>query len=211
MADTLKQENRKPLAVILTGTVLGLAALEYGVDQVIGQVSTYKELGLAALASVLAYILANMLPADVKHRLVYVGYKHALPGHRCDTMCAADPRIDLKEAKSRWAELFSDEMQAVDRNAYWYTMIYASVRDRPEVAQSHGNFLLYRDAFSAIFIMFAISVVLYAVPAGDHIPEISFIIPSVLGIEAALFAFLARTWGNRMVTNAFAVAISSLT
>ena len=92
-------------------------------------------------------MLANALPANLKHALVFIGYKYALPGHRCHKVCTSDPRIDIDIVSNRWPEIFAGETDEKSRNALWYSRIYSNVKDVPEVLQSHGNFLLYRDAF----------------------------------------------------------------
>jgi len=207
MANTLKKINQLPLTAIVTSTVIVLASIQYGLDQIVGQINTMKDLGLAVVAATVSYILANALPANIKHWLVYVGYKYALPGHRCHKVCASDPRLDMSVISSRWPEIFSDEADDENRNALWYAGIYSDVKDAPEVLQSHGNFLLYRDAFSALLIMLVLLMVWLVAQRYFDVLAVQNWVLWFLVVEVVLFMHMAREWGNRMVVNSVACAV----
>ena len=207
MSNTLKQDNKFPLAAILVSTVVILMGVQYGIDQVIGRVATFKDLGFAIVATTASYLLANIMPADLKHLLVYAGYKYALPGHRCNNLCVSDPRIDIETVSKRWPEIFSDETNEKHRNAMWYTDIYSKVKDVPEVLQSHGSFLLYRDVFSALLVLLMFSIIWWFVQGYFDLLHLQIWVSLVLVAEAVFFMYLARIWGNRMVVNSVAAAM----
>jgi len=98
-------------------------------------------------------------------------------------------------------------MQADDQNAYWYSEIYRPVRNAPEVLQAHRSFLLCRDAAAGLFLLFW-GIVFWKV-GGEAVPVRSVSNWSAL-ILAGMFVLLsqtARQSGDRMVANAFAVAL----
>ena len=208
MATDLKQDNLVPLTTILSVTLVLLAAVQFGLNQVIGTVSSLKELGLATIITAASGVLANVLPANIKHRLVFIGHKYALPGHRCHRICKNDPRIIYERLKEKWPEIFSNTTTDKDRNALWYSDIYSATKNSEEVRQSHRSFLLYRDSFSAIFIMFIASISWIMLQEFFSIPTISNWMTVVLLTEVIIFMYLARNLGNRMVCNSIVVAIS---
>src|ERR1700757_3287650 len=97
---SLKDQNRWQLWLIVAANTLFL----YGVVQA----NAIKVDGLRAIftdaqnllpvgvALIVATVLNGLLSADAKARVVFLRWRHALPGHRAFSVHAAcDPRIDV--------------------------------------------------------------------------------------------------------------------
>lgn len=207
MGKDLKRENAAALSTILLATFASVALIEVGLDWILNNVGQLSEIGVAALGTVLAGLLANILPAGLKHAIVFVGYRHALPGHRCNRLCAKDARIDLSLAAQRWPRLFSEQTPDSERNPIWYREIYKPIKDDPAVRQSHRAFLLYRDAVAAVTLLFLAAVFFQLFSNWTPVRDLS--IWSILFLFAEDLALLtaARAAGNRMTVNAVAIAL----
>ena len=211
MEKDLKKENSPQLTVILLATFFMVIAshlgMEWAFQKAIDKAEALKNLGMFAVATAMSGILANLLPAGVKHFLVFIGHRHALPGHRCPEICARDPRIPFGEAERKWPALFSSETEQKDKNALWYQKVYKPVRDLESVRNSHRNFLLFRDAFSSTILLFVLAVVLYFTKYSVFGIAVSYTTILVLGLESVITLIAARNSGNRMVVNAVSNAL----
>ena len=160
-----------------------------------------------AVAGVISVWLTYLIPADLKHMLVFFRTKNVLPGHRFIRLSEKDARIDNEQLNTEIKDIAEMRGSPAQQNQYWYRTIYRPLGDEPEVASIHKSFLLYRDAASVALIclmFFGIGQV--------AIPELSAIIGlKGLGIIATFMAFLllaANTAGNRFVTTSVAVFLS---
>ena len=210
MEKDLKAQNAWPLTAMYVGTLLLVAVVHWGVEEVF---KFSLELGeqVLVVAAITAFggVLSNFLPNDVKHPLVFWRFRNVLSGHRCRSICEKDPRLVSADLKRRWPRLFLDKMQKDEQNAYWYNEIYRPVRNSPEVLQAHRSFLLFRDAAAGLFLLL-LGVVLWKI-LGEAIPVQSVSNWSAL-ILAGMFVLLsqaARQSGDRMVANAVAVALGA--
>ncbi|MBD1388982.1 hypothetical protein IC617_06030 [Neiella sp. HB171785] len=205
----LKDSNKANLAGILVGTIVVMALIQVGLKEVNDAYSAIKDLGLVAGLTIVANILASLLPADFKHKLVFLRFSDVLPGHRSKELCLADPRLDDEALTKQWPELFSEDMPPSKQNSFWYGKIYSPVKDTNEVKQAHKSFLLYRDALSGIFLLL-LSVVAWQLTAPDlPIEGPSPWIYLFLLFTSFLVMFSAQNAGKRMVVNAAAKAINS--
>jgi hypothetical protein len=171
---SLKDQNRWQLWIIVAVNSLFL----YGVMQA----NSIKAYGLRAaftdaqnlvpvgFALVIATVLNGLLSADMKARLVFLRWHHALPGHRAFSKYAvSDARIDLAALERLHGCPLP--VDPVEQNRVWYR-IYKTVENDQAVRQVHGDFLLLRDytGLCAVFIAFYGAAGLYAIRVGEGLP-----------------------------------------
>lgn len=207
MGQDLKRENAPALSTLLLATFASVALIEVGLDWMLNNASRLSEIGVAALGTVLAGLLANIVPAGLKHSIVFIGHRHALPGHRCNRLCTKDARIDISLAAERWPRLFSEQTPDSERNPIWYREIYKPIKDDPAVRQGHRAFLLYRDAFAAVTLLFFAAVFFQLFSNWTPVQELSIWSMLFLFAEGVALLTAARIAGNRMTVNAVAVAL----
>jgi len=208
MSTDLKKENDRNIFLILTGAILLSAGLQHGFSKL----PEWSEFIIAGTASpIFAAVLvmtSNLLPHNIKHKLVFTRFKNEMPAGRVHKLSQQDPRIDIAQAKVKWPDIFDDGVPPAQRNSRWYGQIYTPVKDKPEVLQAHRNFLLYRDAFSGLIMLLMFAG--FWNWQGNH-DLIEPFIPSVFYALSG-FTFLslvaARFAGHRFVVNAVAVALS---
>ena len=210
MDKDLKAQNAWPLTAMYVGTLLLVAVVHWGVEEVFKfSLQLGEQVLVVAAITAFGGVLSNFLPNDLKHTLVYWRFRNVLSGHRCRSICERDPRLISGDLRRRWPRLFLDEMQEDEQNAYWYNEIYRPVRNAPEVLQAHRSFLLFRDAAAGLFLLL-VGIVLWKV-VGEAAPVQSVSVWSAL-ILAGMFVLLsqaARQSGDRMVANAVAVALGA--
>lgn len=201
---SLKEQNRWQLWIIVAANSLFL----YGVVQA----NAIKSDGLRAaftdaqnlvpigLALVIATVLNGLVSAETKARLVFLRWRHALPGHRAFSKYAVrDPRIDLAAlGKLHGPPLPVDP---VEQNRAWYR-IYKTMENDQAVRQVHRDFLLLRDytGLCAVFIVFYGAAGLLAIPS----MKIGLIYLLVLVAQYALVRQAASNYGIRLVTTVLA-------
>ena len=210
MEKDLKAQNAWPLTAIYVGTLLLVAVVHWGVEEVF---AFSLQLGEQALvvAAITAFggVLSHILPNNWKHPLVYWRLRKVLSGHRSRSICERDPRLLSDDLQRRWPALFLDEMSEDEQNAYWYREIYRQVRNEPEVLQAHRNFLLFRDAATGLFLL--LLGLLFWKVVGEAVPvqSVSMWSAAILAGTFVLVSLAARQSGNRMVANAVAIALRS--
>jgi hypothetical protein len=201
---SLKEQNRWQLWIIVAANSLFL----YGVVQA----NTIKADGLRSaftnaqnlvpvgLALVIATVLNGLVSAETKARLVFLRWRHALPGHRAFSKYAVrDPRIDLSALEKLHRSPLP--VDPVEQNRAWYR-IYKTVENDQAVRQVHRDFLLLRDytGLCAVFIAFYGAAGLYAIPS----IKISLIYLLVLLVQYAVVRQAASNYGIRLVTTVLA-------
>jgi hypothetical protein len=154
---SLKDQNRWPLWLVMAANVAvlyavlrGEAPTALGLKALFGTASSFIPVGLAAVVTTIAN---GILSADDKARLVFLRWKHALPGHRAFSEYAlCDPRIDIAALeKACGGKCPSDP---VEQNRTWYRL-FKTIEDNPAVAPAHRDFLLTRDytSFAMLFLV----------------------------------------------------------
>ena len=210
MEKDLKTQNAWPLAAMYVGTLLVVAVVHWGVEEVFAlSLQLVEQVLVVAAITAFGGVLSNFLPNDLKHPLVYWRFRNVLSGHRCRGICEKDPRLLSGDLKRRWPRMFLGEMNEDEQNVYWYNQIYRPVRNAPEVLQAHRSFLLFRDAGAGLLLLL-VGVVLWKV-VGEVAPVQSVSIWSVVTL-AGIFVLVsqaARQSGDRMVANAVAVALGA--
>lgn len=210
MEKDLKAQNARTLTAMYVGTLLLVAVVHWGFEEVFKfSLQLGEQVLVVAAITAFGGVLSNFLPNGIKHPLVYCRFRNVLSGHRCRSICEKDPRLLSDDLERRWPRLFLHEMEEVEQNAYWYKEIYRPVRNEPEVLQAHRSFLLFRDAATGLFLLL-VGILLWKV-VGAAAPVQSLSIWSAV-ILAGLFLLVsqsARQSGDRMVANAVAVALGN--
>jgi hypothetical protein len=201
---SLKDQNRWQLWIIVAANSLFL----YGVvqtnaiksDGVRAAFTDGQNLVPIGLALVITTVLNGLVSADSKARLVFLRWRHALPGHRAFTKYAVlDPRINLSSLeKLHGCPL---PVEPVEQNRAWYR-IYKTVENDQAVRQAHRDFLLMRDytGLCAVFIAFYGAAGLFAIPS----MKIRVIYLLVLIAQYAVVRWAACNYGIRLVTTVLA-------
>lgn len=203
----LKEKNNKSIFYILSAAILCVLVVQFGFADSSKWVEFILAGTLTPILSVVLVMLTNFISHDFKHKLIFTRLRNEMPASRCHTLCKKDPRIDLSDVSARWPRVFSESTSAENRNSYWYNDIYKGVRGRPEVLQIHGNFLLYRDAFSGLLGIFLLVISWNIFAPLNFMGSINTWVYLVLGSFICITMVTARNSGNRFVTNAIAAAI----
>ena len=210
MGKSLKDQYRWQLWIIVAVNTLFL----YGVVQA----NALKVDGLRAIftgaqnllpvgvALIIATVLNGLLSADAKARMVFLRWRHALPGHRAFSEHAArDPRIDVVALKKIHGGPFPAD--PVEQNRTWYRM-YKSIENDPAVRQAHRDYLFMRDyvGLCAVFIAFYGGVGMFTIPS----MRVGLMYLLVLAAQFALVRQAASNYGTRFVTTVLARKTANL-
>ncbi len=154
MDQDLKKENSRTIFLIMAASLSLSAFFQFDSTSI----SSFSKIlvvgsGSLMLAAVLL-MLANILPQSVKHKLVFTRLNNELPGCRIDLLCKSDPRVEYEKVNENWPDVFAEAIDGATRNSRWYHQIYKPVKDTREVLQAHRSFLLYRDTFSGLLLIF---------------------------------------------------------
>jgi hypothetical protein len=202
-AKSIKEGNRVHLGLIVVANSLLLYA--------VAQTSTISVAGLKALftestnllpvgfAFIVATVANGLLSADMKARLVFLRWKHALPGHRAfSEHAASDPRIDVAKLKRACGNRFPDD--PVEQNRLWYRL-YKTVENNPSVMQVQRDFLLMRDytGLAALFVVVFGAAALVEVPSRVSLIYCLFLVAQFVVVRRA-----ASTYGVRFVKTVLA-------
>ena len=96
--------------------------------------SLFKLLSSFILGILIVKLLLNILPAEMKHNIIFGKLKYSLPGHRAFTVHAKkDPRIDMKKKKKILGVL---PTLPFEQNRVWYK-IYQKHKNDEQIVDSH--------------------------------------------------------------------------
>jgi hypothetical protein len=203
---SLKEQNRWQLWIVVAANSLFL----YGVVQA----NAIRIDGLRAIftnaynllpvgfAVVIATVLNSVLSPDAKARVVFLRWRHALPGHRAFTHHAnSDPRIDLAFLAKAHGPVFP--VGPLEQNRAWYR-IYKTVENESAVRQVHRDYLLLRDyaGLCVLFIGFYGAAGLYAIPSA----RVAALYILLLIVQYGVVRLAASNSGIRLVTTVLAQA-----
>lgn len=141
------------------------------------------------------------IPASVKHQLVFLRRKNALPGHRFLQLAEHDQRIDLLRLKQQVQPLVQLNVTEEQQNRVWYQHIYHPHQNAPLVKSAHKAFLQWRDSMVVsmfIALLLAVGVQTVSEVAVAFSP-FSFLVSVTFALATGLAAHHS---GKRMVTNA---------
>ena len=154
---SLKDQNRPQLwaimvanAVLLYGVAQWDSISESGIESLFKHAANLLPVGLTVILTTVANALIS---SDNKGRLVFLRWRHALPGHRAFSKYAqSDPRVDFGRIKRTLGNKMPSGPE--QENQIWYRWLKETEK-LPAVEQSHRDFLLLRDytALSALFLI----------------------------------------------------------
>lgn len=206
MESDLKKENSRSIYCIMVASLVASAFFQFGAPSA----SNLVELAVAGsgslIISAVLVMIANLLPQSIKHKLIFTRFNNELPGGRVDRLCKRDPRLEYELVENRWPEVFADDIDSATRNSRWYQQIYKPVKNVSEVLQAHRSFLLYRDAFTGLLLIFLATAIWSLIGESPYLGQLK---PSVLMVQGALVIaslVAARIAGNRFVVNAVSAA-----
>jgi hypothetical protein len=160
-----------------------------------------------AVTGVVAIWFSYLIPADIKHILVFFRLRDVLPGHRFIGLSEKDPRIGGEALENIVDDFAEKRCDPALQNQFWYSEIYRSSKDAPEVISVHKSFLLYRDMASVLLVC----LMLY-IGGKQFFQPLSLILDEkgmvVIGGFVCLFLIAANSSGKRFVTTAVAVYLS---
>lgn len=198
---SLKTQNLPTLALVIIAQVSIAYALsnpDFDWSSIEAFSPDTVVVGLIMLA---AGLFSSLLPASVKHQLVFLRRKNALPGHRFMQLAEHDPRIDLLRLKQQILPFVQLNVTEEQQNRVWYQHIYHPHQNAPLVKSAHKAFLQWRDSVVvSMFIALLLAVAVQTVPpVAAAFSPLSFLV-SVFFVLATGCA--AHHNGKRMVTNA---------
>jgi hypothetical protein len=168
--------------------------------QWVNAVKKLPEILPTGLCLALVGVANAQLTADAKARIVFLRWRHPLPGSEAFTRHArADPRIDLTTLERNDGPLPTDPRQ---QNLLWYKL-YQSVADHPAVLHSHREYLFTRD-YTCLSLLMLISfgtAGLFQLPSRST--AIGYI--SLLTVQYLLVRRAARNHGVGLVTTVLAL------
>ncbi|HAV5025368.1 TPA: hypothetical protein JIY97_00680 [Acinetobacter baumannii] len=158
--------------------------------------SLFKLLSSFILGILIVKLLLNILPAEIKHNIIFGKLKYSLPGHQAFTVHAKkDPRIDIENLEKILGVL---PTLPSEQNRVWYK-IYQKHKNDEQIVDSHLKFLFFRDSsILTIFILigFIILCITFKATLFQWILSISFIT-----IQLIIFIISAKNNGIRFVQN----------
>jgi hypothetical protein len=102
-------------------------------------------------AIIVTTVANGLLDVPTKTRLVFLRWKHALPGHRAFSVHGpSDPRVDMARLKRAVGNKMPTDPN--QQNQVWYRC-YKEMEDDPPILHVHREYLFLRDytALSALF------------------------------------------------------------
>jgi hypothetical protein len=206
---SLKDQNRWHLwLLIAVNSAAFYAALNFSDFESSGfraLINSATQLLPVGIATVVTTIANGLLSADMKARLVFLRWHHALPGNRAFSKYARrDPRID----RVRLAQMTDKEALHTPEaeNAIWYRL-YKEVHNDPSVQQVHREFLLLRDyaGLAALFLIGFGTVAIFTVQP----PKVLAVYCLLLIAQFITVRHAAATYGIRFVTTVLALKASA--
>jgi hypothetical protein len=168
---------------------------------------TYKNLIIkngiiAAVSSLLTFILNGVLPSSFKAILVFWRVKHIYPGCRIFTkLMDSDLRIDKDSLIRSYGGLPVDP---VAQNKLWYKIFKPNQFD-PMIFESHKSFLLSRDLTGLAFLFFVCYSAAALINKFVFFNDVTiYIYIAYLFVQYILLSIVSRHYGNRFACNVLA-------
>lgn len=152
------------------------------------------------VATIVAIVLNGLLSADTKYVLVFLRWKHTLPGHRAFSKYAkADPRIDMAQLRKAYGKSLPKNPN--EENKVWFRF-YKDVEDKPSVLQVHRDFLLLRDytGLSILFLLIFGGASFYII----GVSNVLYIYVAFLFVQYIIVRQSASNYGVRFVKTVLA-------
>jgi hypothetical protein len=205
LSKSLKDQNRWQLWL----TIAMNAVVFYAVAQS-GAIATAGWKGIftattnllpIGFAFIVTSVANGLLSANMKARLVFLRWTHALPGHRAFSKNAlADPRIDLARLKKSLGNKLPEGPEA--ENKAWYRILKEE-EAMPEVQHIHREFLFMRDytGFSVLFLVGLGVTALFLVQSRS----VALTYCLALLLQFIVVRHVAATYGARLVCTVLAI------
>ena len=204
LAGSLKKSNNLALvSVIVANVAVFYAVVQSGAirAQMWAVLAHQIDKALpAALGLALIGVINGLLSADMKSRIVFLRWRHPLPGCQAFTRyMQTDARIDVAALQREHGPLPIDPRE---QNALWYRM-YKSVEAEPAVSQVHRAYLFARDYTGLALMMF----VVLGAAGWVQIPSTAaaLVYAAALLLQFILAGQAARNHGRRFVTTVLAL------
>lgn len=200
----LKDQNRWQLwLIIAANAVMFYGACQWetfalsGLKAALTSAANLLPVGLAVVVTTVAN---GLLSSPMKDRLVFLRWRHALPGHRAFSVHAkADPRIDFVRLQRACGNKIPTDPKG--ENSLWYRF-YLEVQDVPAVLQVHRDFLLLRD-YTGLAVLFLIGLGIAAMFLVAPW-KACWIYLGILLLQFAVVRHAAATYGIRFVCSVLA-------
>ncbi|MGI2099184.1 hypothetical protein [Shewanella glacialipiscicola] len=201
---SLKTQNLPLLAILVVtqvGVAYGLSHPDFDWKGI--EVFTADSV-VMAIITVLVALFSSLLPASIKHQLVYLRLNNALPGHRFMKLAANDQRIDVSLLEQKIHSFMPPNASAEQQNQVWYRHIYQPLQNDPLIKDAHKALLLWRDSMTVSLVTGLLLVI-----GGVNVPWVAKIFEHYSLSVPFCFVFAcglaANNCGKRMVTNAVAI------
>ncbi len=201
---SLKTQNLPTLALVIIAQVSVAYALS-NPDFDWSAIEVFSpDTVVMALIMLAAALFSSLLPAAVKHQLIFLRLKNVLPGHRFLQLAEHDERIDLLRFRQQLMSLIQLNVTAEQQNRVWYQHIYHPHQNAPLVKSAHKAFLQWRDSMVlSLFTGLLLVVGVQTVPAiAEVFHQLSFLVSVIFALASGC---AAHHNGKRMVTNAVVV------
>jgi hypothetical protein len=201
---SLKDQNHWQLWLVIAANAVLLYAIiqadAFAITGLKAALTGAPNLIPVGFAVIITTIANGLLSAEMKTRLVFLRWSHALPGHRAFSRYAAsDPRIDIAKLKKALGNKLPDD--PVEQNRTWYRL-YKADENHPAVLQVHRDYLLTRDyaGFAALFLVAFGAVALLIVQSW----KVALTYCLLLVVQFVWARHAAATYGARFVTTVLA-------
>lgn len=214
---SLKEQNKKSLVLLLLISLLPLYVSMLYLhgselkllfkEDVFEFYRLLAFLGLPPLLvlSAVLILIVDSVSNTWKERIAHLRWSDPLPACRADKLISSDSRIDTARAPLEVKELLDDSLSPSERNKAWYKNIYLKVRDLSAVANTHKDYLLYREAVIGSVILFFLTGVIDLISGfiyGFPLMLIKAYIVQI--IIVSIYIKSASSRGNRLVVGAVA-------
>ncbi|WP_213290941.1 hypothetical protein [Bradyrhizobium sp. sGM-13] len=207
----LKEMNRWQIwLIIATNAVVFYGASQWDMIAISGfwaAITGAANLLPVGLAVVVTTIANGLLSSPMKDRLVFLRWRHALPGHRAFSVHAkADARIDFVRLQRACGNKIPTDPKG--ENSLWYRF-YLEFQNVPAVLQVHRDFLLLRDytGLAALFLIGLRIAALFLVAPS----KACWIYLGILLLQFAVVRHAAATYGIRFVCTVLAQKVGKPT
>lgn len=155
-----------------------------------------KDSVVIVISPILALVLTGIISPGNKARLVFLRWRHALPGHRVfSRLIKSDSRIDEEKLKQKIGEL-PTEPEA--QNKLWYSL-YKKCSEAVTVREAHRYFLLARD-LATISFLFALAGP-WSLLFFGHKATWALLYVGCMAGQYLLLSIVAQNHGNRFACN----------
>ncbi|MDA9500519.1 hypothetical protein [Bradyrhizobium sp. CCBAU 11357] len=208
-AKSLKDQNRWQLWLAIVANAVAFYLLMQwdaitidGVKTLITKAANILPLGLAI---VVVTVINGQLSADMKARIVFLRWRHALPGHRAfSDLAPKDPRIDMDRLKKVCGNKLPDDPD--QQNKVWYGL-YKPLQNQPSIEHVQRDFLLMRD-YACFVALATIGFGLAAFVELTSVQVASWYVGAMIG-QFLVVRQAAANYGSRFVTTVMAEKAAS--